>query len=390
MPRVIVVGCGMAGLAVIRALAGSDDIELVAMTHTLQEIGCVSRHVTSVIKCPHPGREEAAFIDFLLQHGPHWHGSLLIEAGDYMAVAISKHKAVLATHYKTSLAEWPVVQRFIEKDQLYALCRECDVPCPATFQLGTMTEVDAVAAKATYPCILKPVNSAAFVSRFNRKNFLVADATALKREFQRCAEAQLSMVVQEIIPGGDNALERLQTYVNSQGRMSARFFSNKLRQHPPQFGVMRVGYSTARNAEAEQLAERLLQHGNYRGYANVEFKRDARDGRLKLIEVNVRMPRGGMLAVACGVNFPQILYADLMRNEQRYVEDYVRDLYWIELLPDLLNMTLNPYGEKRYSWRENLAPYFSRKKVFADWNWRDVRPFLRHLRNGFSRLSGAG
>ena len=44
----------------------------------------------------------------------------------------------------------------------------------------------------------------------------------------------------------------------------------------------------------------------------VEFREDARrSGALKLIEVNVRMPRINWLPTVCGVNFPVLAYRDL-------------------------------------------------------------------------------
>src|SRR5438105_868251 len=45
---------------------------------------------------------------------------------------------------------------------------------------------------------------------------------------------------------------------------------------------------TDRIPEAAELGNRLFRHVALRGLANVEFKRDVRDGTLKLIECNAR------------------------------------------------------------------------------------------------------
>jgi predicted ATP-grasp superfamily ATP-dependent carboligase len=230
------------------------------------------------------------------------------------------------------------------------------------------------------------VNSHLFVSRYGVKNFEIADNESLSDRFSRCATDGMDVVVQEIIPGPDSRLERLQTYVNSKGRLSAHFFHNKLRQHPPTFGVMRVGFSTGRNPEVEALAERLLAHGGYRGYASIEFKRDPRDEQLKLIEINVRMPRSGLLAVAAGVNFPWIIYKDLVENEQLYVDSYAEGQYWIDTLPDLMHLIVNPSGEQHGSLREYLGPYCAPRRTHAVYDRRDMRPFLRQLARGMRRM----
>src|SRR5438128_885809 len=44
----------------------------------------------------------------------------------------------------------------------------------------------------------------------------------------------------------------------------------------------------------------------------VEFKRDARDGKFKLMEINPRLWQWHGLAAACGIDLPRIAYADLV------------------------------------------------------------------------------
>jgi predicted ATP-grasp superfamily ATP-dependent carboligase len=57
---------------------------------------------------------------------------------------------------------------------------------------------------------------------------------------------------------------------------------------------------------------RLLQEMRFHGVSHVEFKRDARDGRLKLMEINARHYGTHTLATACGVNITAAAYYDAM------------------------------------------------------------------------------
>jgi predicted ATP-grasp superfamily ATP-dependent carboligase len=59
----------------------------------------------------------------------------------------------------------------------------------------------------------------------------------------------------------------------------------------------------------------LLRAFGYRGLSQVEFKRDPRDGRFKLMEINARLWQWHGLATACGVDLPRIAYADLTGEE---------------------------------------------------------------------------
>ncbi len=63
--------------------------------------------------------------------------------------------------------------------------------------------------------------------------------------------------------------------------------------------------------EVVDAALQLLRAFGYHGLSQVEFKRDARDGRYKLMEINPRLWQWHGLATACGVDLPRIAYADL-------------------------------------------------------------------------------
>jgi len=149
---------------------------------------------------------------------------------------------------------------------------------------------------------------------------------------------------------------------------------------------MRVGYAMRENPEADRLARRLLQLvEDYRGLLYFEFKRDPRDNQLKLIEVNVRVARFGMLPTASGVNYPELYYRELVDGKMSHVDSVHPGTWWIEILPDLLYTFFHSSG-KQYSWSEKVRPYLQRKKVYGDLDWRDPLPFVRQIRRGILRL----
>jgi predicted ATP-grasp superfamily ATP-dependent carboligase len=63
--------------------------------------------------------------------------------------------------------------------------------------------------------------------------------------------------------------------------------------------------------EVVEQGLRLLSALGFHGVSQVEFKRDLRDGRYKLMEVNPRLWQWHGLAAACGVDLALIAYADL-------------------------------------------------------------------------------
>ncbi len=379
--KVLVIGCHVSGLAVIRAL-GMRNIHVVAMSYEKTDFGNVSKYVSERIMIPHPRLEASSFIDFLIGNSHRWLGALIIDTDDNGAVTISKHKHELSKYYRICTAEWELLRKFIEKKEAHKLCRECNTPHPKNFVLKTPEDLDAIKGRLMYPCILKPVRGHEFFSKFNIKNFEVNNDSELTSKFRICLEADQEVMLQEIIPGPETNLYKMQTYVNSKGELSAKFFWNKIRQHPPMFGVGRVGISRERSdrentfEEVEKLAEILLKHSGYKGYFSIEFKKDPRDNQLKLMEVNVRMPRNGALAIESGVNIPWIIYKDLVEDEQIIVTDYKKNFYWIEIYIDVYNAIFHRKKEN-FTFREYIEPYLSKNKVFAVFSLHDIKPFLK-------------
>jgi predicted ATP-grasp superfamily ATP-dependent carboligase len=118
-------------------------------------------------------------------------------------------------------------------------------------------------------------------------------------------------MVQELVPGGDDTLYTVGSYLAQDGRALGVFCGRKLRQTPPGIGTCRVGEAVWVD-EVVHAALRLLRAFGYFGLSQVEFKRDARDGRYRLMEINPRLWQWHGLAAACGVDLPSIAYADLV------------------------------------------------------------------------------
>ena len=135
-------------------------------------------------------------------------------------------------------------------------------------------------------------------------------------------------LVQELIPGDDDALFTLGSYLDRDGEPLGLFCGRKLRQTP------RGGIGTCRVGEAlwdEEVVDRgltLLRALEFTGLSQVELKRDARDGMLRLMEVNPRLWQWHGLAAACGVDLPRIAYEDLIGERPEPVSMNGRHRRW--------------------------------------------------------------
>lgn len=370
--KVIVLGCSLTGYAVMRALADRN-IQIIGVSYSKRDVAQHSRYASEVARIPSPADEEQ-FVACLIRNADRWAGALILETADSTAIALSRNKEILSKYYRIATPDWHALSIFVEKEKSYGMAREYGIPHPRSIPLFKLEDLGEISG-VLYPCILKPVLSTPFTDRFHAKNFEVHDDRELEQKFKLCLETGLSMILQEIIPGPDDNLYKMQGYVNSQGRLIGKFFYRKLRQHPPQYGVARVGISTERQPQVERLTEELLVHTNYRGYFSNEFKLDPRDGQFKFIENNCRMPRSGMLALAAGVNFPWLIYQDLVLNQQCDTTDYTVGTYWIDFWTDLYDSLFRRKKED-IRLRDYLGPYFARNKVFSDLDLEDLKPFL--------------
>ncbi|MEQ9093318.1 MAG: hypothetical protein RLN63_04370, partial [Miltoncostaeaceae bacterium] len=152
------------------------------------------------------------------------------------------------------------------------------------------------------------------------------DVEELRRNWELAApyEPQMS----EVIPGGDELIWSLGSYRGAGGERWASFTGRKLRQYPTRFG-------TGRSAESHwdpEYAERchaLLDELDFQGISQLETKRDPRDGRDHLIEVNTRSWLWVGLATAVGVNLPLACYLDAIGSPRQWPEGHRDGLRWV-------------------------------------------------------------
>ena len=98
--------------------------------------------------------------------------------------------------------------------------------------------------------------------------------------------------------------------IDSDGRIVGEFVGKKLRLTPPHFG-MGCYVESVKSDMVVNEGRRILRLLNYKGMANINFKKDERDGQLYFFELNPRMSFWIGLDVACGVDFPYYYYQTL-------------------------------------------------------------------------------
>ena len=370
----VVLACHTTGLSVIRGL-GIAGVPILALSYDPMDMGNASRYLKEKGSVSHPERSEAEFLDELLRYGETWGGSVLIPTDDATLTVVSRNKKLLTKHYLVACPEWEITEQFIDKRLTYSLAEELGIPVPKTLVPRHREEVEEFACSVDYPCLVKPAHSHRYFEAFRKKLEMVANSEELLGAYEEASRVNAVVMIQEYIPGGDSSGVNYNSYVWD-GQPLVEFTAEKVRLSPPRFGVPRVVVSKNIGPLAED-SQRLLRAMGFYGFACTEFKKDARDGVYKLMEVNGRHNRSALLAIHCGINFPLIEYDHLVKGELPRPRDYPEGVYWIDEFRDI-GHSLVYFRKEKYGLLNYMRPYLS-DHVFAVFSWVDPKPFLKRV-----------
>lgn len=323
---VVLQASGPNALGIIRAL-GREGVPVMATDHDPRAMGLRSRHAAEVV-LPDPVDAPGQFVDQLAVLGESLAArGVLFPTHDEAIEAIGPHEERLSRWFDMPWSPWDHLRPYLDKSAQHAAARRIGFPVPATVEPADEADLASAIHELRFPVILKPrVDPAGFKRAFGRQVLEAADGEELREQWHRAA-VHMPQVC-EVIPGGDDCLWTLGSYRDAAGRPLASFTGRKLRQWPPGFG-------TARAAEAwwdPGLAGRchaLLDEMGFHGISQVEVKRDPRDGRDHLIEVNPRSWLWISLATEVGVNIPLAAYLDATGAPRTWPEGHRSDVRWV-------------------------------------------------------------
>jgi D-aspartate ligase len=288
------------GLAAIRSL-GRAGIRVLAVDHRPSALGFRSRYAEPFLS-PDPHEDEGRFVAFVRALGE----VVVFPTHDEQLNLISRHLGDLDV--LAPFPAWEVLGRVQSKRVQLETAQAVDVDVPRTAYPSTAQEARAAAEEIGFPVLVKPEHPVGFKQRFRRQAFRCENKDEVEQAYGRAAD--FAPMVQELVPGGDDTLYTVGSYITPDGKPLGVFSGRKLRQTPRGIGTCRIGEAVWVQ-EAVDAALRLLREFGFFGLSQVEFKRDPRDGRFKLMEINPRLWQWHGLAAACGVDLPRLAYADL-------------------------------------------------------------------------------
>lgn len=330
-PGAIVIGGDFHGLAIVRSL-GRRGIPICVIDDE-RSISRYSRYTTHSVHVADL-RDERRTIDTILSVARRrgLDGWVLFPTRDETVAAIARHRTELEGSLRLATAPWSAIQFAWDKRNTYRLARELGIPTPRTWY--PLDEDDLAQIDGAPPFTIKPAIHERFVQATKAKAWRADSSAELKERFRQAAAlvGPGEVMIQEFIPG-DGRQQVSYCAFFKDGKAVGLMLARRRRQHPPEFGRASTFVETCDLPAIEAPSERFLRKIDYYGLVEVEYKLDLRDGQYKLLDVNARTWGYHSLGQSAGVDFPYLVYADLVGEpvEPSRTRPGVR---WIRLVTD--------------------------------------------------------
>jgi len=390
----MVLGLGFSGVGALHSLGEMRPRPPVVagVDHNPKEIGYASR-VGPMHLAPAPWEEDGRSLrEELLSLARRYDRSMVLyPCGDDYVRFLSLHRQALADRFLFLMPDPSTLELLMNKAAFADAARGLGLAAPACAVVEAAPGL-RLPEPMRYPIVAKALTSLhsdPFWGVIRVRQF--DGAEDWDRFFRDHAQPGSRLMIQEMVVGDDTHQHVYEGLFSAEGREIAAFTAQKIRQQPPGYGSSSRAVCRL-DPEVLESSRRLLSAVGYRGLVDVDFKRDARDGGLRIMEVNPRL--GGIHRVGrtFGIELVQDAYRLACGQPARSLSQAAgREGHWCHLSKDLRGLL--PQLRKRpwllFPW---LATYlsFPRDALFT---WRDPGPWakamgrlcaaiLRELRSG--------
>jgi len=297
-------------------------------------------------------------------------GHILFALSDDAIEFLVDHHPKLQERYILDDSVPDLQHAMLDKKRTLELARSVGVPTPRFWPIDKAEDVEKIRDNVMFPVMVKPIHSFRFAAVFEKKLFIIESSFAEVVEKVHLARQHgLDVMVVEMIPGADDLLNSYYTYIDSSGRHLFHYTKRILRRYP----VNRGGacyHITEWLPETVELGRRFFDAIGWRGMANIEFKRDLRDGKLKVIEVNPRFTAAHRLIVQSGAPIDLMIYCALTGQDGPHFDTYKQHLrFWYPMRDFLTFCELNKSGKLTFiDWVRSVLCHRQVLPLFSVWD----------------------
>jgi predicted ATP-grasp superfamily ATP-dependent carboligase len=247
---------------------------------------------------------------------------------------------VLAPDYETLLT-------LLDKSRTLEMARKAGFPHPRTFRADEH-DLEHIAREIDPPWVVRPT-----VSARSRGMAVVRNHEDLAPTVSRLQEEHRDLIIQEYIPG----------------QLKQNFYMTIGRDHQvlsviaPR--VLRTSHRVYRNSSAAVLfrheheyldqVKDLVKPLKWHGGLTVQTKIDARDGSLKLMEINPRLGSHTWYTTEMGIDTPLMCYRSYNGEHVEAVSTYPGETLMLEPFEDFIGLFFNVFDRLAYRVRRVMG-----------------------------------
>ncbi len=342
--------------------------------------------------CPNPDKEPMKWLDFMMTLSiAIGQKPVLIAASDLYVAAIGRHANTLHEHFIFSEKGCILQATLTTKEKQYALAHEYGLPSPRSTYVKTADELYNFCREARFPVLMKPRSHREWQDlpkghRFKGlKTISSKSSEELIANYERVRRFVAPAVLQEEIVGPDSAKYCYLSVYAQDGHRIGSCVVQELRAYPLLYGCATL-VEPVIDEEIDNLCNNFLLSLGFVGICEIELKRDERDGKPLLIEVNPRYSGTGDCARYIGIEIGFIHYLDLIGQTPQDVRPTRFNFRHVMLVPELTAFPIYlSKGELTWTqWFKSL----NMPLEYYDFDLADPRNALRTIYKGIRALLG--
>jgi len=260
------------------------------------------------------------------------HDLMLFTNLDWHVRVLAQHRAELDPRWAVPLCDLKTFDLVSSKVAFAEACDAVGVRTPITIPVvfrpdAVGTHAADVAARVAelgleFPIIGKPALSAdwfgaSFPGKAKIHHFgSLSELQEVLGHLEKLEYAS-EFLLQEFVPGDETHMRSLTAYRDSRGQITLLAGGQVLlEEHTPGTMGIPAAILTGVDDGAFADASRILDHTDYFGFANFDYKVSSRTGERVFFEVNARIGRNNFYVTAAGVNVARIAVQDLLPHHE--------------------------------------------------------------------------
>lgn len=323
------------------------------------------------------------------------HTLIAMGAGDNYVALLSQNLDKLPSNVVSPVPPFSLMDTCQKKSEFYKFCDQHNIPYPLTVVAEPEEDFSLIkehlrAKNITYPLILKPSDGIQYwLHPFptQKKAYVIDNESILLQVLQDIKRSgyREKLILQERIPGNDEAMRVLTSYSDRNCRVRAMCLGHvMLEEHTPHGVGNHAVIVTEVGSDLLNPVKDLLNDIKYSGFSNFDIKFDVRDGIYKFLDFNTRQGRSNYYVTHSGINIARLVVEDrVFHHNIPFIAPQEEALWMVVPQKVALRYVLQP--ENRSKIQELIRNHKNANPLFYSQD-TNINHWLRATKNHFRQF----